>query len=263
MRRRIAGATFFLALAWQPTVGSSQGADPSAADDPWVCGSDSARSFQTATYRHNVQMRRLGVMRGVRPNPRSEMFSWADPEEIVTALSRRYPTGTAALIYGTDRRRLCVWLIDAEGIRAYERVDVTSAAIGETMALLWRAFDLDSRRRGLVPYRRIGEDDAANDDRPVLWESVASRKDATIAKATRIFLPGSGGRSLSEYSRVVIVPTGWVGVVPFAVLKPFGTDEMLVDRLSYTVAASIGDIVSGPRQRSFRAYPVVTHTHYM
>lgn len=62
---------------------------------------------------------------------------------------------------------------------------------------------------------------------------------SNIAAATRLLLPPAFD---SSYRHLVIVPALNIGIFPFHLLKPYGDDQYLIDRCSYTVAPALADV---------------------
>src|SRR5580765_6414699 len=59
-----------------------------------------------------------------------------------------------------------------------------------------------------------------------------------ITKLTAVLLPDSVGLQLTSVKALIIVPVLALGTVPFAILKPFKTNESLIDRMSISIAPS-------------------------
>ena len=55
-------------------------------------------------------------------------------------------------------------------------------------------------------------------------------------------LPDSVGLQLTSVKALIIVPVLALGTVPFAILKPFKTNESLIDRMSISIAPSLFEI---------------------
>ena len=61
-----------------------------------------------------------------------------------------------------------------------------------------------------------------------------------------LLFPTKIADALKTTQQLIIVPTLDIGTIPFALLKPFGTEELLIDRMSICIAPSLYDLELWP-----------------
>jgi hypothetical protein len=155
-------------------------------------------------------------------------------------LGRGFVPGTAVLVYrfterNLDRGRLQAWLVDASGLRASGECPQAPRAIAGLLGRLHSAIGAElpsNAGRGAAP---LG---AAT--RPKHDASAVARRVAALGKC---LFPGSIAGALGGVEHLAIVPTQFLGIVPFALLAPDGTTP-LVDKTAVSVVP--GPLALGP-----------------
>ena len=67
-------------------------------------------------------------------------------------------------------------------------------------------------------------------------------RDHYIADLTQILLPASVANELGSVEHLIVVPVLEIGTVPYAILKPFRDDSLLIDKMSVSIASSLFDL---------------------
>jgi len=99
--------------------------------------------------------------------------------------------------------------------------------------------------------------DGKRDDRGVIVANRQPRQadSAALRGATnelsRLLIPPQLAPELLHTEHLIVAPSGVIGIVPFALLQPFGDDVMLIDRMSVSIAPSIFDILVPPEAWRF------------
>lgn len=209
--------------------------------------SEAEEAFDAAASKYGRTYRRLGQSRGIDLSPRVTTVSH---HSIASALSRFYPEQTAMLFYDYDEPVLSVWLVNGEGIQAYQRSEVSLDALESAVSNFRKALNVDAlqalraprpRRQPITPARRI-----------------MLRLRPTITHLSTMLLPWNVSRQLAPVKHLVIVPALGLGAIPFAVMRPPGTRQSLIDRMSISIAPSLFDVVEevGPSPAQFQ-HPLV------
>src|ERR1044072_2264906 len=147
-----------------------------------------------------------------------------------------YLARTGILFYSYDEGALNTWLVDESGGRAYDRKVLTQEQIGTAIANLRNSLGVESLQRARTPRR-------SNKPSGVDVSAKAAMSVSQAADdATKILLPNSIAKALSEVEHLIVVPILGIGTVPFAVLQPFGPDTFLIDKMSISIAPSLFDL---------------------
>ena len=155
-------------------------------------------------------------------------------------LGRGFVPGTAVLVYrfterSLDRGRLQAWLVDASGLRASGECPQTPRAIANLLGRLHSAIGAElpsDAGRGAAPL--------APATRPRYDASAAARRVAALGKC---LFPGSIASALGGVEHLAVVPTQFLGIVPFALLAPDGGTPLVS---TTTVSVVPGPLALGP-----------------
>jgi hypothetical protein len=155
------------------------------------------------------------------------------------------PQGTAVLLYAHGGYKHCVFVLDADGLRAFESVYAPDGFFSNVIGAWIRAsgIDAEQRSRSAVPLK------------PATTKSQPSPLDideeALLKVASRFLFPGEVAEVIEHYERLVVVPYDDIGVVPFPAI-PLG-NQQLVDVAAVTIAPGIIDLFAAniPGQRAF------------
>jgi len=192
------------------------------------------RELDEALGHYELQYEGLVTSRGLTlPDSAARRVS---REQIAAALEN-YPPHTALLFYAYRDGRLQSWLLDAEGIRAYEQARLERAALSSAIAGLRDSLGVRALQSARAPRLLEQEEPArtASAHRLPLTESVR--------RLTKLLLPQAVAQRLTGVRHLIIVPALDIGTVPFALLKPFRDDSYLIDALSISIAPSLSDVV--------------------
>ncbi len=147
-----------------------------------------------------------------------------------------YLARTGILFYSYDDGALHTWLVNENGVRAYERIVLTQKQIATAITNLRNSLGVEALQRARTP-RKGNKQPAVN--RSV--KPAPSVKQAAFA-AAGILLPKSISKALGEVEHLIIVPIFNIGTVPFAALQPFDADSFLIDKMSISIAPSLFDL---------------------
>ena len=73
-------------------------------------------------------------------------------------------------------------------------------------------------------------------------EPVRKSADGATRELSNLLIAPPIAGALANIKHLIIIPVHSLGVVPFAMLRPFGDDSVLIDRMSLSVAPSLFDI---------------------
>ncbi len=186
---------------------------------------------------HGRALDDLYSIRGLNPlenhNASVELVShWLATQRIDK--SPGYPEGTSVLFYAHRDDELTIYLIDTTGISAHHVVSISEVDLREA-ALVYRLdLQVDGLDRSRAPVWRGGE--VEQNFRPI------TRSEHTWkSPIDEILLPTEIRNKLQDVEHLIIVANGVIGTNPFAAF-PLNDHEMLIDRMSVTVAPSLFDI---------------------
>jgi hypothetical protein len=148
-------------------------------------------------------------------------------------LARAYGERTAVLVYRFKGQRLDdpgleAWLVDEAGIRASGECRRTPRQI---------AADLGALQSGLGVRLRSAARSGAPDG-PGDGAADPARATSAAAALARCLFPQEVASALQGVEQLAILPTRFLGIVPFALLRP-GAEGPLIDRLTLTVLPSV------------------------
>ena len=201
--------------------------------------------FARATARYGEQYVRLRQSRGYDPGvgscggagevPVGECDSVPLEYDIVQGLVYEHLPSSGLLFYSPEAGGLDVWLVTATGAPAFARVEGGADSLRTAHSRLRRAMRVDELQASRAPRFR-GVETEMPGDRPAL--------DPSLDRVTDLLLPHEIRGRLAGLDGLVVVPAGEIGTVPFAALRPFGTDGALVDSMTVSIAPSLPDFVA-------------------
>lgn len=204
-----------------------------------------ARLFNIAAAKHKRELSDLLMTRGVAqvslPDVSSQSIarvlsaktettegSWMEQHEELM-----YPDKTSVLFYSHDGEDLQTWLVGEDGIQSYHRQAISKQQIQDAIISLRNSLDVDTRQRSRLQYRQASLSVVSVNAEPL---------EDTIANLTDILLPTSVVSQLQAVRHLVVVPILEMGTVPYAILKPFGDEAFLIDKMSVSIASSLFDL---------------------
>lgn len=156
-------------------------------------------------------------------------------EQISRALND-FPQQTAILFFSYKADTLRVWLIDEAGIQAYHESDVSRAKLSAAIADLRTSLGVDSRRSKRVPRLLVMEEEAPENAAKLPLK-------LSVNNLTSILLPPPVAQKLVSVRHLIVAPVLDIGIIPFALLQPFGDVTYLIDKMSVSVAPSVYDVM--------------------
>jgi CHAT domain-containing protein len=203
------------------------------------------RELANAIERHRSEFGNLAARRGAvaADDPLVSVFRETlgslTTADLTKAIRENYPSGTAILFYNHDQERFRVWIIDSRGIQGYSETEIPLNQIQAAIDDFRRALNIDKLQRARVPRKRdLGL--ATNPPSEVAPKVVELT--TAVAKLTALLLPSGIAKAIGQTSNLIVVPTSSIGIVPFAILEPFGTSEILLNRMSISLAPSLFDV---------------------
>lgn len=175
---------------------------------------------------------------------------------LATLLRDKYAPGTAVLFYFHTGAELYVWLIDAGGIHGYDHHKLAPVKLATASAQLRDALGVTQLAAARAPRPR-----GSVDEPPRPTEHLGIKR--ATAQLSDILFPPPIASGLTTVKHLVVVPVLGIGTIPFALLRPFGDDTLLVERMSVSVAPSIFDLEVGLKawDSNFKRALVVGNPH--
>ncbi|HEX5706667.1 MAG TPA: CHAT domain-containing protein [Pyrinomonadaceae bacterium] len=161
--------------------------------------------------------------------------------DLSRTLAESYPRTTAVLFYFHDEKakRLDVWLVDAQGIRAQSSTAVSAQELTRSNDELRNSLGITAGQMSRAPRLR-DVSTGASEGGSAAAPSVDPQK--AIASMTEMLLPACVARALEGVEDLIIVPVLDLGTTPFAVLRPYKSGEYLIERATLYVAPSLFEI---------------------
>ena len=186
---------------------------------------------------HGRALDDLYAMRGLNPMETTDATVESVKRWLTTQRMDRspgHPEGTSVLFYSHSGERLAIYLIDAAGIQAHHEVAVSAEDMRESALAFRLGLAVDGIDRSRAPKWRGG---AIEGQAPPVTRSDADW-DTPIHD---ILLPEEILMKMGSVRHLIVVGNGVIGTVPFAVF-PLSDGELVIDRMSVTVAPSLFDI---------------------
>jgi CHAT domain-containing protein len=140
-----------------------------------------------------------------------------------------------SVLYPHSKGELQIWLVDAYGVQAYDKQNISEKQINEAISKLRESIGVSSLQRSLVPQERARIEVVAQASNP---EDLPS----AVNELTEILLPTVIADKLTAVKHLIIVPVLGMGTVPYAILNPFKDDTSLIDKMSISIAPSLFDV---------------------
>jgi hypothetical protein len=195
---------------------------------------DAELLFNAAARKFGRKADDLRVMRGVRPVKDYGITAASIASTLgakAVAGQASYPEGTAVLFYLYEQGQLSAWLLTERGIRGYARQELPAAQLDTLISQLQNLLQFPSRAPRLL----------VQTDSPIPTARPRPLGPAVNALSAVLF-PPSIGNALTSVRHLIVVPSLGIGTVPFALLRPFGSDEVMIDRMSVTIAPDLYDL---------------------
>jgi len=220
------------------------------------------REFEAAVGQSTKAYQDLRVTRGLPPatgrqsvepaaqDPESLLLRGAAPLTVkyartaslpffTEALRTKFAEGTALLFYAYRNERLQVWLIGRGGLLGYSGRAVTRQQLEVAIYDLRSALGVDALQSSRAP-SPVGVPLPAS--QPAADVRLRKSEESAIADVTDLLLPQAIAEHLSSVRHLIVAPILSIGTVPFAILRPFGSDTFLIEKMSVSVAPSLFDV---------------------
>jgi CHAT domain-containing protein len=212
------------------------------------------REFDEAVNLHVGEFSRVVGARAALPPTDARIFSFEknlprlSAAAIAKLLREKFPQRTAILFYNYEEHNgLRAWVVDSQGIAGFSRLNADLPQIQRTIGALRDSLGIKDGQKGRAPERREPENGPSEPDRAAGHHAHQPRPNTAeqaVANLTSLLLPPNISRALGQTENLIVVPVLEIGLVPFAVLQPFGTKDMLVDHMSVSFAPSLFDLAA-------------------
>ncbi len=215
--------------------------------------------FDKAAAKHKRELNSLWLARAA---PRVQLQD-VTAKSLANVLSSRrtseagYLPKTAILFYSYEEGELSAWLLDENGIRAHSQKPLPLEQITAVISTLRDSLNVDSLQVLRTAHKRAFA-------LPVNNRTTKLPLNQAARVATGILLPPPIAAGLTSVEHLIIVPVLGIGTVPFAILKPFGANDVLIDRMSISLAPSLFDVGEAfSRWRGDFSAPLVVGNPYV
>lgn len=211
------------------------------------------REFDDAVNLHVGEFSRVVVARAALPQTDARIFSFEknlprlSAAAIAKLLQERFSQRTAILFYNYEEKDgLRAWVVDSQGIEGFSRLNADLPQIQRTIGALRDSLGIKDGQKGRAPERREPENGSAASSGAASHHAHQPRPNAdqAVANLTSLLLPPTISKALAKTESLIVVPVLQIGLVPFAVLRPFGAKDMLVDHMSVSFAPSLFDLAA-------------------
>ena len=145
-----------------------------------------------------------------------------------------YWPNTGILVYAHEESQLHSWLIDGTGLLAYHSKKTNREELEQCIQEQRSALGVERLQESRAPdYRKLG-----SLGKPKPGKSL---DEATDELSKLLFAPPIAF-ALKDIMHLIVVPVYSLGVVPFAMLKPFADKDVLIKYMSLSIAPSLLDI---------------------
>jgi hypothetical protein len=168
--------------------------------------------------------------------PLSEYVRSSTLPDITSALIANFPARTALIFYAYKGGALQTWLVSQSGLEAYSTRELSPQKLESVIYDLRNSLGVDSLQASRAPSLVSSVPQPAPDVR------LKVSPERAIAEATDLLLPPEVAARLSSVRHLIVAPILGLGTVPFAILRPFGADAFLIDRMSVSIVPSLFDI---------------------
>lgn len=200
---------------------------------------DTTQLFNQAAAKHRRELNNLMNQRGAS----QVRLSGLTVAKIMAVLAAKnheeatdatYPEQTGILFYAYENDTLQTWLVTADGIQAYHHQQIQVSALRQAIANLRAALNVDSLQQTRIPHPRGIQVVKSADAKPP--------EDRAIAQVTQLLLPAPIATQLALVKHLIVVPVLDLGTVPYAILQPFQSKTLLVEKMSVAIAPSLFDV---------------------
>ena len=213
-------------------------------------------AFDSAAARHRKQLRDLYQERGI-PAP---LLPDASLRAIVGLFHRPlerdahglevrlFPEGTVLLFYAYDGVCIRAWVVNGDGILAYERLSTSLPELRARMGELRAALGVTPLQLARAPRPRRPQQTGAVADDPARGIALVGTGGSRVPLETAVqglshaLMPGTIGRALAPARHLIVTPCLDLGTVPFSLLEPGEVGVPLVATTSVAIAPSLFDL---------------------
>lgn len=167
--------------------------------------------------------------------PLSEYVRTSSLTDITRALREKFKPGTALLFYAYKGDELQIWLISQSGLQAFHSRPLPQGKLEAAIYDLRTALGVDSLQQARAP-------SPVNATPPPADVRLKISEESAIKDVTELLLPAPISEGLKTVRHLIVAPILGLGTVPYSILRPFGPDDFLIDRMSVSVVPSLFDI---------------------
>jgi hypothetical protein len=256
-----------LAIAWLLVFGSrsAPGQEASEPKPPVIYHQDYDQTYlRNQIFVAASARKTLSISRGLRPGrigletllPRGVGQEDTDNGRFpYLALSRSYGDRTAILFYTPSDRSFYNFDPTLDDGDLIEASLITSRdPTGTPWHWSFRASALASAAASLA---ELIYAPGSRDTRGIETANQAARisepqaLERAISRVGSLLLPPYLEPEMAPIDELIVVPSGLIGAIPFALLKPFSDRKFLIDRMSISIAPSIFDLMDSPKSLDF------------
>ncbi len=145
-----------------------------------------------------------------------------------------YRSDTAVLVYAHEESQLHSWLIGKKGLLAYHSQAINREGLEQCIQEQRSALGVERLQESRAPdYRKLGSFDK---------QKAGKSLDEATDELSNLLFPPPIASALEYMHDLIVVPVYSIGVVPFAMLKPSVDKDVLIARMSISIAPSLFDI---------------------
>ncbi len=145
-----------------------------------------------------------------------------------------YRLDTAVLVYAHEESQLHSWLIGKKGLLAYHSKAIDPEGLEQRIQEQRSALGVERLQESRAPdYRKLGSFDK---------QKAGKSLDEATDELSNFLFPPPIASAFEYIHNLIVVPVYSIGVVPFAMLKPSVDKDVLIARMSISIAPSLFDI---------------------
>jgi len=164
---------------------------------------------------------------------------------------RREGAETALLIYAEGWDGHCVWLLDGEGVRAFEKLYAPPGSIDADLRRLYDALGVPEDPNDRAAMRASG---GIRTGIPGFFgPSREEQVNIAVRSLSHVLLPGRIADEILQYRSVFIAPFGGVGSAPFNILQT-SSGAYVSDQVNFIILAGFSEL---PRHLGWAGTPRV------
>jgi CHAT domain-containing protein len=138
------------------------------------------------------------------------------------------------MFYAHTSNLLRCWFIDRTGLLAFHEQELTPSAVTVAVDRLRAAIGVRELQATRAPRRR--------DLRCECLPSIETNIETESTSLTSLVFPGEVADVMAQVRHLVVVPTLSLGTIPFGMLRLPGDHQMVIDRMSVSIAPSLFDL---------------------